>query len=94
MSAKVSKIIISIGGDDKTLTLDEARELRNALNDLLGTPSSSPVQIIDRVIFPRPWPRHYGPYWTVNASTSSRANPDDGPTVRMTCNTTPPSLTN
>lgn len=66
MPANISKIVIAIGGDEKTLSLDEARELRNALNDLLGTPMSSPVQIVERLLYPT-WPHRYAPYWTVSA---------------------------
>jgi hypothetical protein len=85
MAAKISKIIISIGGDDKTLTLDEARELRNALNDLLGTPWTSPAQIIERIVYPS-WPRYYGPYWTMTASGTHENMDTNG--AHITYNTT------
>jgi hypothetical protein len=61
---EVTKVVIRIGDKPVELTIDQARELKDALNELLGSKEtvylpSSPV-IIDR-----PYPYPYTPYWTI-----------------------------
>ena len=59
----VSKITIQMGDKEATLTVEQARELRDALNALLGE------KVIERVIERDQWypyqPYIYRKYWTV-----------------------------
>ena len=62
MAAKISKIVIEIGEHEHTVSLEQARELREALNSLLGTP--------ERIVIERerplwPWYPPYRPTWTL-----------------------------
>lgn len=69
---EVTKIVIRIGDKESELTIAQARELKDALNELLGTKEtvfvpSSPV------IIERPY-THPFPYWTVTWDTQTISN--------------------
>ena len=83
MSKKVavSKIIIEIGGEPKELTLEQAKELQGALNDLFGKTSTvfipgAPIYI-ERPHNPYVYPRWGEVHWSANnggALTYSASN--------------------
>jgi hypothetical protein len=61
---EVKKIVIQLGDKEAELTIEQARELKDALNELLGLKetvylSPSPI-VVDR-----PYTRPYSPYWSV-----------------------------
>ena len=60
----VSKVVIQMGDKEATLTVEQAKELRDALNALLGE------KVIERVVEREHWHNPYIPYiypryWTV-----------------------------
>lgn len=60
----VTKIVLTPrGGQDVTLTIDEARDLYNQLAELFA-PKLAPQApvVIEREVWPAPW-RPYQPYW-------------------------------
>lgn len=76
MSVKVEKVEIKIGRKVISLTPDELRELRNALEDLFPAEkvrivSGAPI-IIDRPyrVPDAPWRRPWTPYWCGTGDTS------------------------
>lgn len=68
----VTKIVLTPrGGQDVTLTIDEARDLYNQLAELFAPKLAPQVPIlIEREVWPAPW-RPYQPYWL---STSGSAD--------------------
>ena len=62
---EVSKIEIKIGGKVISLTLAEAKELRDILDETF--PKASPVTIIRDHYYPRPY---YAPIWVSQPSTN------------------------
>lgn len=68
---EVKKIVIQMGDKEATLTIEQARELKDALNDLLGTKEtvylpSSPL-VIERPYYPHPY---WGVTWGKISNTS------------------------
>lgn len=64
---EIKKVVIQIGDKEAELTIEQARELKDALNELLGKKEtvylpSSPV------IIERPYPR---PYWATTWGNTS-----------------------
>lgn len=84
MSKKVavSKIVIEIGGEAKELTLEQAKELQSALNELFGKTIIVPSQpiIVDRYFErPRRYFRDWEVTWTTNGTyNNSGANLESG----------------
>ena len=66
-SVKVSKIVINIGGQDIPLTVEQARELQEALAETLGGRTEHHYHYPERPDY-RPWR-----YWTVLDSTRTTA---------------------
>ena len=71
-------MVLKIGGRDLELTVDEARELRKALEQLFGDPA---VRVEKEYIYipqpyyvpSHPWWKYGGPVWTCDNSTSGNA---------------------
>lgn len=70
-SVKVSKIVINIGGQDIPLTVEQARELQEALAETLGGHTEHHYHYPERPDY-RPWK-----YWTVLDSTGTTAGSSD-----------------
>lgn len=72
---KVSKIKIEIGENEFELTLEQARELRDLLEDTFGKtiyqpyPITNPI-IVERPIYTRPY-RYWEPTWTYTSGTTA-----------------------
>lgn len=65
----VKKIIIQVGDKELALTPDAARELRDALNELLEKPSTTYVPYPVPQPYPvRPW-RYWEPTWIYGETT-------------------------
>jgi hypothetical protein len=89
----VSKIVIQIGDKEAALTVEQARELSEALNALLGE------KVIEKVVerygwYPSaPYTYHPSPYWTVVvgdqpqiSGTTTATNSTSGFTAYLTSN--------
>lgn len=81
----ISKVAIQIGDKEVTLTVEQARELRDALNELLGE------KVIERVIehdryypYVAPYVYTYPKYWSVKVGDQ----PDVYGTITATTATT------
>lgn len=65
----VSKIVIQMGDKEATLTVEQVKELRDVLDNLLGE------KVIERVIERDKWwyvePYIYPRYWTVTSTNTS-----------------------
>jgi hypothetical protein len=82
VSQKVSieRINLRIGKKDIPLTLDEARDLKDALEDLFGHVTYYPTY----PVYPYTW-HYHGPYWASTYSTSGTVN---GNSTLTLCSTT------
>ena len=79
MSTEVKKIVIQMGKKDVELTLDEAKELRNALDDLFPM-KSGPIIV---PVYPS-WPYRYWEPWYRSVSPVS---PESGTLYLSTTHT-------
>jgi hypothetical protein len=81
-TVEIQKVVLKIGKKEIELSLAEAKELQELLNDTFGKVSivREPIYI-ERPwrIYPTPW---YGTYWTTNVTNG---------TYSITCNATPNS---
>ena len=67
---EVTKIVIRMGEQDAELTIEQARQLKDALNELLG--SKETVYIPSQpVVIEQRYPYHPYPYWTVSYGTTT-----------------------
>lgn len=93
----VSKVVIQMGDKEATLTVEQAKELRDALNALLGE------KVVERVVERDRWypynpynpynPYVYPKYWTVTVGdqpgiygTTTGGNATSGLTAYLTSN--------
>lgn len=72
---QVTKIIIKMGEKDAELTIEQARQLKDALVELLGEKEKT-VYIPSPYIVERPYPYRY-PYWYVTWGTDSATAKDE-----------------
>lgn len=63
---EVTKIVIKIGSKDAELTIEQARDLKDALVELLGSKDKEIVYI------PQPYPVYHRPYWYVTYGDVSK----------------------
>jgi hypothetical protein len=61
----VSKVVIQMGDKEATLTVEQARELRDALNALLGEKVVERVIEKHGVLYPYQPYIYHSPYWSV-----------------------------
>lgn len=69
--AKIQKIEITVAGKTLNLTIEQAKKLRDILNETFPAPQPHPI-IIDRII-PAPYPvwPHPSPIWATTEWTAT-----------------------
>jgi hypothetical protein len=72
---EISKIVIKIDGKELNLTLDETKQLRDILDNLLGDKNK-----ITYIPYTLPYITNPYPYWTVTTTTNTNGN------TWITCN--------
>ena len=67
---EILKIVIKVGEKEATLSLDEAKQLRDVLDNLLGNKNS-----ITYIPYSIPYinPNPYYPYWNITTCSSGNA---------------------
>lgn len=63
---RVNRIVIEIGKREVSLSPEEARELHDALSEVLG----GTVRVVERINYPHPF-QPYRPWWEVQHSKST-----------------------
>jgi len=77
---RVAKIVIEVGGAELSLSVEDAKTLQAALNELLAQPATPPIVL--RQYVPTPW--QPSPYWYYTSGGTSTTSP--GSTVYCATN--------
>lgn len=79
MKATIEKVTLKIGNKAIELTLDEARELWQELNQMFNS-----TPIVPYPVYPT-WPPWYGYPPVITYDTNTTGTPIPAPDVRITC---------
>jgi hypothetical protein len=84
---EVKKVVIQLGDKEAELTIEQARQLKDALNELLGSKETVYVSP-SPIIIERPYTYPYSPYWSITWQTVS-GSAADGQSGTVTYSLTP-----
>lgn len=80
----VKKIVLEIAGKELSLSVEDAKALRAALNEVLGASQTQYVPYPYSV----PWVKYYPTYTNTTGATITTTTPEYPPTAYVTCGPT------